>query len=102
MAEAQEATAELMENHLVASVHEYLQLHLTKNSIFLAERLVAQFPSEDNVHLLATCYHRSGQTYRAYHLLRGSLTGLGYFLTIPCVACPNDGCWRIHFNHVFI
>lgn len=73
--EAQQATAEqLMESHLVASIQEYLQLHLNKNSVFLAERLVAQFPTEDNVHLLSTCYHRSGQTYRAYHLLRGSLT----------------------------
>lgn len=63
----------LMESHLIASVQEYLNLHLTKNAIFLAERLVAQFPSETNLHLLATCYHRSGQTYRAYHLLRGWL-----------------------------
>lgn len=63
----------LMESHLIASINEHLSLHLTQNSIFLAERLVAQFPSETNLLLLATCYHRSGETFRAYHLLKGAL-----------------------------
>lgn len=94
-----QATAEeLMESHLVASIQEYLQLHLTKNSIFLAERLVAQFPSEDNLHLLATCYHRSGQTYRAYHQLRGSLIR---FVRFSPFSKPVRNLFFLHFhNHV--
>jgi hypothetical protein len=85
------ARQQLMENHLVACIQEYLQLNLTKNSVFLAERLVAQFPNENNLHLLATCYHRSGQTFRAYHLLRGSL-----------VSCLTT-LWRHpqHEEHIF-
>ena len=60
-----------LEGQLVATIQDNLSLYLHDNAIFLAERLVAEFPSEQNVYLLATCYHRSGQTYRAYYLLRG-------------------------------
>lgn len=106
-----------MEEHLVACVQQSLGLYLFDNASFLAERLVAQFPSEvgpaagscchhpplpacrchpppcaaravfsaaqsrwarppslaaqANFFLLATCYHRANQSYRAYHLLRG-------------------------------
>eukprot|EP00887_Chlorella_sp_A99_P004840 scaffold4.g4840.t1 len=59
------------EAHLVACVQESLALYLYDNAIFLCERLVADFPTEANVFLLATCYHRAGQGYRAYRLLRG-------------------------------
>ncbi len=54
--------------------------------MFLAERLVAQFPSEPNLLLLATCYHRSGQTFRCYALLRG-LSGEAsrYLFAVCCV-----------------
>ena len=64
----------------------YRQLHLTRNAVFLAERLVAQFPSETNLLLLATCYHRWGQTYRCYALLRGlSGEACRYLLAVCCV-----------------
>lgn len=69
-----------MESHLIACVQEYLCLNLTENSIFLCERLVAQFPSEKNIFLLATCYHRAGQIYRAYHLLKGVQRNLYLFI----------------------
>ena len=59
-----------LEGQLVATIQENLSLYLNENAIFLAERLVAEFPSEQNVYLLATCYHRAQQTYRAYHLLK--------------------------------
>ena len=47
---------------------------------------MAQFPSESNLLLLATCYHRSGQTFRCYALLRG-LTGeeCRYLFAVCCV-----------------
>ncbi|PRW57027.1 CDC27 family isoform 1 [Chlorella sorokiniana] len=60
-----------LEEHLVACVQHSLALGLHDNAAFLAERLVAQFPSEANLLLLATCYHRANQSYRAYHLLKG-------------------------------
>ena len=60
-----------LESHLVACVQEHLALFLFDNAIFLCERLVAEFPSEANVYLLAACYQRAQQTYRAYHLLKG-------------------------------
>ncbi|EFN54950.1 hypothetical protein CHLNCDRAFT_24117 [Chlorella variabilis] len=63
-----------LEEHLVACVQHSLGLYLFDNACFLCERLVAQFPSEANLFLLATCYHRSNQSFRAYHLLKG-LTG---------------------------
>lgn len=102
--------AAALEEHLVACVQHSLGLGLHDNAAFLAERLVAQFPSEvgagnagaqqpgrrglprplplnrrhrrrrapppspssqANLFLLATCYHRANQSYRAYHLLKG-------------------------------
>lgn len=65
-----EAGRAALEGQLVAIIQENLALYLNENAIFLAERLVAEFPSEQNVYLLATCYHRAQQTYRAYHLLK--------------------------------
>ena len=76
---------EAMESHLVASVHENLNLCLTSNASFLCERLVAQFPSEANLYLLATCYHRGGQTFRAYQLLRGPCV----IYSVPVCVCPK-------------
>ena len=67
----QQATKSPLEGQLVASIQENLALYLYDNAIFLAERLLAEFPSEQNVYLLATCYHRAEQSYRAYHLLKG-------------------------------
>jgi hypothetical protein len=85
-----------LQAQLIACIQESLAFYLVDNAIFLCERLVAQFPSEvgaqrpacsapacgtpepqaplgqqDHVFLLATCYHRANQSYRAYHLLKG-------------------------------
>ena len=54
---------------MVALVERYLSLSLFRNAIFLGERLVAAFPSARNVHLLATCFYRSGKPGRAFSLL---------------------------------
>lgn len=71
---------------LSASLVLCRQLHLTRNAVFLAERLVAQFPSEANLLLLATSYHRSGQTFRCYSLLRGlSEEACRYLFAVCCV-----------------
>lgn len=84
-----------MESHLIRSVNDYLDLHLVENSIFLCERLVAQFPKEENLVLLATCYHRSGQIYRAYHLLKG-ITKL---VSIPLRNLTSDAIFLIHHDY---
>lgn len=65
-----EAGRSALEGQLVATIQENLALYLNENAIFLAERLVAEFPREQNIYLLATCYNRAHQTYRAYHLLK--------------------------------
>lgn len=50
-----------MEEHLVAQIQESLDNYLLDNAVFLAEILVAGFPSESSSHLLASCYLRSKQ-----------------------------------------
>jgi len=64
------STADPMETHLIACIQESLSLCLFDNAIFLAERLMAEYPKETNVFLLATCYHRANQPHRTFHLLR--------------------------------
>jgi len=87
----------LMESHLIASINEHLSLHLTQNSIFLAERLVAQFPREENFLLLATCYHRSGETFRAYHLLKGAIV-MVISLLHRCTVCIEYHFFMVYFS----
>ncbi|XP_066307633.1 cell division cycle protein 27 homolog B-like isoform X10 [Miscanthus floridulus] len=60
-----------METLMVDRVHSSLRLFMHRNAIFLCERLCAQFPSETNVQLLATCYLHNNQPYAAYHILKG-------------------------------
>ena len=75
-----------MECSMKATIRSNLDDSLSSNAIFMAERLVAQFPSESNLHLLATCYHRGGQTFRCYALLRG-LAGpdARYLFAVCCI-----------------
>lgn len=80
-----------LEGHLIACVQENLSLSMFDNAIFLGERLMAEFPSEANVYLLATCYHRSQQSYRAYHLLKGGHPAPSCLFTGRAVA----GCCRL-------
>ncbi|WVZ98400.1 hypothetical protein U9M48_043851 [Paspalum notatum var. saurae] len=60
-----------METLMVDRVHSSLRLFMHRNAVFLCERLCAQFPSETNVQLLATCYLHNNQPYAAYHILKG-------------------------------
>ena len=61
-----------MEAFLYDSATEALASFQTRNAVFLAERLTASFPTEENWLLLATCYLRSKQTYRAYAVMKGA------------------------------
>lgn len=75
-----------MENYLYECVQGSLRGYLYKNATFLCERLCAEFPSESNVHLLATCYFRSNQAHRAYHVLKGTKSRqCRYLFALACM-----------------
>ena len=73
-----------LEAHLIACVQENLSLCLYENAVFLCERLVAEFATENNVFLLATCHHRSNQYHRAYQLLKDLSSPASRYLFATC------------------
>ncbi|GAV89763.1 TPR_2 domain-containing protein/Apc3 domain-containing protein/TPR_11 domain-containing protein [Cephalotus follicularis] len=74
-----------MEAILVDCVHNSLRNFMIKNSIFLCERLCAEFPSEINMQLLASCYLQNNQAYSAYHILKGTqMAQSRYLFAISC------------------
>ncbi|KAK3130845.1 hypothetical protein QOZ80_6BG0498730 [Eleusine coracana subsp. coracana] len=74
-----------METLMVDRVHSSLRLFMHRNAVFLCERLCAQFPSETNVQLLATCYLHNNQPYAAYHVLKGKkLPESRYLFALSC------------------
>ena len=75
--------------HLRALVHESLAAYLYGNAAFIAERLAAAAPCEENRLLLATCYFRAGKVARAYHTLKGASSADGRYLTAMC--CKEMG-----------
>lgn len=75
-----------MENYLYECVQASLRAFLYANATFLCERLNAEFPSESNVHLLATCYFRSNKAHLAYHVLKGTTTRqCRYLFALVCM-----------------
>ncbi|KAL2633353.1 hypothetical protein R1flu_004832 [Riccia fluitans] len=74
-----------MEATLIESVCASLRVYLYRNATFLCERLYADYPNEVNLHLLATCYFRNNQGYRAYHILKGSKSAqCRYLFALAC------------------
>nr|CAB3468448.1 unnamed protein product [Digitaria exilis] len=74
-----------METLMVDRIHSSLRLFMHRNAIFLCERLCAQFPSEANLQLLATCYLHNNQPYAAYHILKGKkLPESRYLFAMSC------------------
>ncbi|CAH8316165.1 unnamed protein product [Eruca vesicaria subsp. sativa] len=69
-----------MESLLVNSVEKNLTQFMFSNAIFLSQRLLAQFPSEVNLQLLARCYLSNSQPYSAYYILKGSKTPQSRYL----------------------
>ncbi|XP_075257253.1 cell division cycle protein 27 homolog isoform X2 [Convolutriloba macropyga] len=43
-----------------------------ENACFLAERVHAEINSEDSLKLLASCFYRNGEFFKAYHLLKNN------------------------------
>lgn len=57
---------------VVEMVQYSLQSHLTRNALFLCERMYAHHPSPDALYLLATCHYLRDHVMRAYLLLSAS------------------------------
>ncbi|ESR64506.1 hypothetical protein CICLE_v10007544mg [Citrus x clementina] len=74
-----------MEGILTDCVQNSLRYFMYRNAIFLCERLCAEFPSEVNLQLLATCYLQNNQAYAAYNILKGTQMALSRYLF--AVAC---------------
>ncbi|KAI4346787.1 hypothetical protein L6164_007655 [Bauhinia variegata] len=74
-----------MEAILIDSVQKSLRHFLYSNAIFICERLCAEFPTEENLHLLAACYLHNNQAYSSYHILKGKqMAQSRYLLAISC------------------
>jgi anaphase-promoting complex subunit 3 len=59
-----------MEQNLLEALSFSLNNYLYSNAVFLAERLHALKGDEHNLNVLADCYLRSGQVYKAYAVLK--------------------------------
>ncbi|KAL3613629.1 Cell division cycle protein 27 B [Castilleja foliolosa] len=74
-----------MEDILTDSVRNSLQHLMHRNAIFMCERLCAEFPSEKNLHLLASCYLQNNQAHCAYHILKGThMAQCRYLFALSC------------------
>ncbi|EOA33148.1 hypothetical protein CARUB_v10016489mg [Capsella rubella] len=69
-----------MENLLANCVERNLSQFMFTNAIFFCERLLAEFPTEVNLQLLARCYLSNSQAYSAYYILKGSKTPQSRYL----------------------
>jgi anaphase-promoting complex subunit 3 len=54
---------------LLISIQDCLQNHLSKNAIFLSERLMAECDNEETRSLMADCYIQDNKHYKAYAVL---------------------------------
>ncbi|XP_041995281.1 cell division cycle protein 27 homolog B-like isoform X2 [Salvia splendens] len=74
-----------MEAILADSVRNSLQQLMHRNAIFMCERLCAEFPSEKNLQLLASCYLQNNQAHCAYHILKGThIAQCRYLFALAC------------------
>ncbi|XP_072298959.1 cell division cycle protein 27 homolog [Eucyclogobius newberryi] len=60
----------VLQEPVQAAVWQALNHYSYLDAVFLAERLYAEVRSEEALYLLATCYYRSGKSYKAYRLLK--------------------------------
>jgi tetratricopeptide (TPR) repeat protein len=57
-------------SHYLSLIQQYMNVFRLDNAIFLAERCVAEFPSDPAaLYWLCLCYYQTGQIPRARHLL---------------------------------
>ena len=79
--------------YLQAAIWHSLNHYAYGDATFLAERLYTELPTDDALHLLATCYFRSDCVAQAYDLLskHGAKTPKNRFLLAKC-------CQRLRKN----
>ncbi|XP_073139770.1 cell division cycle protein 27 homolog B isoform X1 [Henckelia pumila] len=74
-----------MEAILAECVRDNLRHFVHRNAIFMCERLCAEFPSETNLQLLATCYLQNNQAHCAYQILKGAhMAQCRYLFALSC------------------
>ncbi|GAQ84112.1 DNA-binding cell division cycle control protein [Klebsormidium nitens] len=73
-----------MEAVLQERVAASLQQYMLPNATFLCERLCAGFPTEANKQLLASCYFRANQAFRAFYVLQGLKSPESRYLYALC------------------
>ncbi|CEG48107.1 DNA-binding cell division cycle control protein [Plasmopara halstedii] len=76
--------ASAVEVALIKQIQRYLDTFVYDNARFLAERLVAHNPNEENLLLLATCYFRKGQAAQAAAVLNGATSADNRYLLASC------------------
>lgn len=72
------------ENALRGAILHALEWHDVPTAVFLAERLHAEVSTEESLHLLATCYARGAQPYRACAILKTALSAQCRYLYARC------------------
>ncbi|XP_050435840.1 cell division cycle protein 27 homolog isoform X2 [Adelges cooleyi] len=61
----------LIQEPVQAAIWHCINHYAYSDAIFLAERLCAEFDSDESTYLLATCYYRAGKPSQAYSILNG-------------------------------
>ncbi|XP_050529418.1 cell division cycle protein 27 homolog isoform X2 [Daktulosphaira vitifoliae] len=61
----------LIQEPVQAAIWHCMNHYAYSDAIFLAERLCAEFDSDESTYLLATCYYRAGKPSQAYTILSG-------------------------------
>ena len=76
-----------------AAIWHCLNHYAYGDATFLAERLFYEVHSDESLHLLATCYYRSGKLGQAYDVLQtnGARTPSNKFLLAKC--CNQLNKW---------
>ncbi|XP_073310337.1 cell division cycle protein 27 homolog B-like [Primulina huaijiensis] len=74
-----------MEAIVAECVRDNLRNFMHRNAIFMCERLCAEFPSETNLQLLATCYLQNNQAHCSYQILKGAhMAQCRYLFALSC------------------
>ncbi|KAF0295081.1 Cell division cycle protein 27 [Amphibalanus amphitrite] len=77
----------IIQEPVQAAIWHCLNHYAYSDATFLAERLCAEVQSDESVHLLATCYYRSGRPGQAHTLLHSRqprLPAARYLLALCC------------------
>ena len=84
-AESCEALTEFLGQQIQFALEHFLY----DNAIFLAERLMAEFSTEESLALLANAHFRKGDIQKAYSLLKEAKSSRNRFLFARC-------CWDLN------